>query len=379
MKKLVLGIIVLLLIGAGAFVYTSSGQPAAPAPTMIPAAAPAKTSGRIVAEGKVVPVQNAALSFQTGGLVDKVMVAAGDRVRAGQTLAQLETRQLELQLAEAEANLAAAQAKLNQLKRSPTAEDQAAAQQNLTSAQAAYDDLLHPSENELIALKADVDKTRAAVDQAQAAYDRVGGDSNPDAGMLPQRLQLQTAWLDYRKAEALYNTRLHASNAKVQQALAEVQTAKSQLAKLQPTADDLAASQANLNAAQAARDQSAEQLARAKLVAPFAGTVTSIDLRAGEYVTPGVALLRLGDLSQWQVETTDLTELNLVNVHEGTPVTLTFDAISGLEIPGTVSRMELYGENKQGDIVYTLIVRPDQHDERLQWNMTSQVNIEPAK
>jgi HlyD family secretion protein len=294
------------------------------------------------------------------------MVALGDRVEAGKVLAQLDTKQLELQLAQADANVVAAQAKVNQLKRGPSAEAVAAAQQNLTSAQSAYDGLMHPSTNELAALKSDV-------------YNAVGGDSNPNAGMLPQRAALQAAWLDYQKAQAAYNSKLTPTNAQVQQALAAVQSAKDLLAKLQPTADDLAIAQANVSVAQAARDLAAQQIKNANLVAPFAGTVTTLDIDPGEYAAPGVAVLRLADTTKWQVETTDLTELSIVQVSEGTPVTMTFDGVPGLELPGKVSKIRSYGDTKQGDIVYTVIVTPDQQDARLRWNMTSKVRIDAGK
>ena len=86
--------------------------------------------------------------------------------------------------------------------------------------------------------------------------------------------------------------------------------------------------------------------------------------------------MRLADTATWQIETTDLTELNIVNVSEGTPVTMTFDAIPGLELPGKVSKIRSFGESKQGDIVYTVIVTPTQPDPRLRWNMTAKVTME---
>ncbi|MBA3533913.1 MAG: efflux RND transporter periplasmic adaptor subunit, partial [Ardenticatenales bacterium] len=45
--------------------------------------------------------------------------------------------------------------------------------------------------------------------------------------------------------------------------------------------------------------------------------------------------------------------------------------------PGTVTRIRTIGENKQGDITYTVIVTPDKQDERLRWNMTAIVDIAP--
>lgn len=375
MRKLtlffILGLLsVLLLAACGA-----QPTPVKPTPTAAPSGRGVTAAERIVAEGKVTPVKNATLAFQASGIVKAVNVAAGDRVEAGKVLATLDTKQLELQLAEADANVATAQAKLNQVKRGPTPEDLAAAQQNLKSAQAGYESLVKPSENDLAVLKADMDKTKAVVDQATAAYNAVGGDNNPQAGMLPQRAQLQSAWIDYQRATSLYNARLTPTNSQVQKALADVENAKMQLAKLQPTAEDIAAAQANVTASQAARDLAAQQITNASLVAPFAGTVITLDIDPGEFAAAGVEVIRLADTANWQVETTDLTELNIVNVSEGTPVTLTFDAISGLELPGKVSKVRSYGENRQGDIVYTVYVKPDQQDPRLRWNMTAKVVI----
>jgi len=42
-----------------------------------------------------------------------------------------------------------------------------------------------------------------------------------------------------------------------------------------------------------------------------------------------------------------------------------------------VVRIKAIGENKMGDITYTVVIQPDQHDERLRWNMTASVVIEP--
>ena len=140
------------------------------------------------------------------------------------------------------------------------------------------------------------------------------------------------------------------------------------------SANALAQSQAD--AAQAALDTTKAQAVNYAIVAPFAGTVMTLDIDPGEYAAPGIEVLRLADTSTWQVQTTDLTELNIASVQVGSRVTMTFDAIPGLELPGKVSNIRAYGDTKQGDIVYTVIVTPDQQDARLRWNMTAKVNIE---
>ena len=367
MKKMIALVILSFVVACGA------------GPTPTPQAAPTliavKASSRVVAEGKVVPIKGAALSFQVAGTVTQVLVNVGDKVETGAVLAQLDTQPLEIQLAQANANLAAAQAKLDQLQVGPRVEDLSAAQQAIKSAQAAYDNLLGPTDNEMIALKAEMEKTKAQVDRAQAAYDRIGGDSNPFAKMTAERAALQVAWLAYQKALSLHNTKINPPDAQIQQALSALQTPKNNLAKLTPTKEDLAATDANVKAAKAGRDLAADTLSRAKLTAPFAGTVLAIDAKIGETIAVGAPVARVADTSAWQVETTDLTEINIVNVKEGDAVTVTLDAIPGLELTGKVASIKGFGENKQGDIVYTLVVKLDKQDERLRWNMTAKVSI----
>ncbi len=373
MKRILIAMAVFVLLGAGVIAITSN-QPAPAKSAAMPE--PITTKGVVIAEGKVVPVQRAALSFKMGGVVSRTAVAVGDRVETGQLLARLETHELELQLAQTEANLGATQAKLAQLRRGAVAAERAAAQQNLDYAQAAYDDLLLPNDQELVALKSDYDKAQAQVEQAQAAYDRIGGDAHPYAAMTTERAQLQAAWIDQQRAHAVYKLKLEPTSAQIQQALAAIQNAKSQLAKLDATEEELAVVAANVRAAQAARDLAAEQLKNAQILAPMAGVVTANDLRIGEYVQPGTPVLRVADVSAWEIETTDLAESGVAQIALGSPAKVTFDAIPGLELAGRVTRIKLFGENRQGDIVYTVTVTPDQGSERLRWNMTTTVKID---
>jgi HlyD family secretion protein len=133
-------------------------------------------------------------------------------------------------------------------------------------------------------------------------------------------------------------------------------------------------------AAEVQRAQAAVQLAQValdetELRAPFSGVIAALDMQTGEYVAPGAPTIHLADLSTWQIETTDLTELDVGRVRLRSPVTMTFDAIPGLELSGTVSRIRPLGENKQGDITYAVTITPDRQDARLRWNMTASASI----
>ena len=118
------------------------------------------------------------------------------------------------------------------------------------------------------------------------------------------------------------------------------------------------------------------QAAQEEVRAPFGGTVAALDARVGEQALPGVALVQLADMSVWEIETEDLTELAIADVAVGAPVTVTFDALPDLTLTGKVARIRSYGERRQGDIVYTVGIALDKQDPRLRWNMTAAVAIQ---
>ena len=88
----------------------------------------------VSATGAISPRRQAEMAFTASGPVTLLNVAQGDTVKSGQMLAQLDTRALEFQVAQADANLAAAQAKLDQLNH-PSAADVTSAQSAVASAQ----------------------------------------------------------------------------------------------------------------------------------------------------------------------------------------------------------------------------------------------------
>ena len=61
------------------------------------------TGGLVTASGVVVPAQQAKLAFTVAELVTTVNVAAGDSVKAGQALAQLDNAALQSQIKQAQA------------------------------------------------------------------------------------------------------------------------------------------------------------------------------------------------------------------------------------------------------------------------------------
>ena len=70
-----------------------------------------------------------------------------------------------------------------------------------------------------------------------------------------------------------------------------------------------------------------------------------------------------------------MSELDVVRVQPGQEVQLTFDAIPGLQLSGAVERVQPKGEKKLGDMTYMAVVRVQEPDERLLWDMTAVVKL----
>ena len=71
----------------------------------------------IVATGTVAPADEIALGFKTGGVIERIAVDAGDPVRAGQTLASLDLREIDASLAKARSGAAKAERDLDRARR----------------------------------------------------------------------------------------------------------------------------------------------------------------------------------------------------------------------------------------------------------------------
>ena len=108
-----------------------------------------------------------------------------------------------------------------------------------------------------------------------------------------------------------------------------VRKRKLDLVKAGARADDVAAAQAGVDAAQASLEQAQSTLTDTELRAPFAGVVAFLDASVGEPAVLGNVVARVGGQGEWEIETTDLTELNVVNVHEGTGATVTLERAAG--------------------------------------------------
>lgn len=375
---LIAGVALLVLVALVAFLVSRGVQNSSASNLEIATVRRGTLMATVSATGSISPLRQAEMAFSATGPITKLNVQQGDSVKAGQVLAQLDTRQLDLQLVQAEANLTAAQAKLSQVK-SPSASDIAAAQASLASADAALAQLKTPSQNDLIMAKSDVDKAKAAVDRAQADYDRIGGASNPMIGALPQSVSLQQASLDYQKALAAYNSKVSPTDSQVKQATASVEQARSQLAKLtNPSPNDVQASQSNVDQARAARDLAKAQVDNAIIRSPFDGIVTHVDFDLGSFAAAGRVVLGVADISELRIKL-NIDETDIARVSPGQAVAITLDAYPDLNINAQVADVASTATIVQGVVNYVVTVALKPGEVPLKIGMTADANIVVAQ
>ncbi|MEP7158233.1 MAG: HlyD family efflux transporter periplasmic adaptor subunit [Chloroflexota bacterium] len=184
-----------------------------------------------------------------------------------------------------------------------------------------------------------------------------------------------------------YLAEIASANDVLRRSEAAVGRAQNQVDQLPPDATpgqiesalaDLALAEAERDVARSALSEAQVVLRQAELRAPFAGTIAALNVELGEQARAGETLATIGDLSGWLIETTDLTELEVVRIDAGDAATITFEAIPDLVLNGHVDRVGVVGRGDTGNVVFAVAIRPDVHDLRLRWNMSATVRITPS-
>lgn len=141
---------------------------------------------------------------------------------------------------------------------------------------------------------------------------------------------------------------------------------------------ELRLAQANLEVAHSQLSSAQAALRQTELRAPLAGTVTSVKVTQGEPVTAGEQIVTIGDMSTWLVETTDLSEIDVVRVAVGDRATITFTALPGVVVGGVVDNIQVRGTTDGGAVNFAVTIRPDTYLPQLRWNMSANVSIAPS-
>jgi HlyD family secretion protein len=373
------GVIISLMLLTLLLAACGSGQPAA-TPDAAATLPPVKDTAAVSSEGKLEPLQFANLGFAAGGEVAEVLVKEGDPVKTGDVIARLRTDAQQNAIAQAEAGVAVAKAnEAKYVEQLPQQIDAAEAEVQSAQAQVASASAKYNNQAEVAAAKAALAQAKVDQKAAEDAYQRVIDKQLFGPTEEQSRLALETAKrgteaaqlrLDQLTGDRANAAGLTAASARLKAAEANLEQLKAE-ANGQPNptyAAAIAQAEAALKSAQA-------RLIDAELKAPFDGTIAQVNVKVGEMAAPGTPVVVLADLSGWQIETDDLTEIKVPTVGVGQAVTVKADALPDVELKGEVATIGALFQEKSGDVVYPVKVKLLDNDPRLRWGMTVNVTF----
>lgn len=314
---------IVLLIAGGVIAATRGGTKIDP--TKLQKVDRSDLAKSVVATGKVEPITKVEVKSKASGIVKKLLVDYGDRVKKGQVLAQLDKVEIEAQVEQSRAALQAAQA-------------------SMSSAQADYE-------------RSKVDAEGPDVPLLKRAYDR-------SIGMAKEGVVSTSALED---AQRNYEMSLNKQNV----AKAQVTVLKAKIAQAQA---QVAEDQANLK-------QLDEQLSYTDIVSPIDGVVLSRNVEMGDAVSSILVLgssatlvMTLGDTSQVYVKG-KVDESDIGKVYLEQPARIKVESFKDKTFNGVVTKISPMGVEKDNVTTFEVRVSINNATGELKAEMTANAEV----
>lgn len=144
---------------------------------------------------------------------------------------------------------------------------------------------------------------------------------------------------------------------------------------ISPPAEKILEADSRVEQSRSALQAAKASLAQGTLLAPFDGTVIGVNMSAGEYVQASQPVIIIADLENLEIETTDLSELNVAAIKIGQPALVFVEALNE-EFPGVVTVISPISDTIGGDVVFKVTIQLDEQPERLLWGMSADVEID---
>ncbi|MFY9912439.1 MAG: efflux RND transporter periplasmic adaptor subunit [Candidatus Sulfotelmatobacter sp.] len=315
--------IIVLLIAVGVFAATRGGTKIDP--SKLSKVERGDLAKSVVATGKVTPIIKVEVKSKASGIVKKLLVDYGDKVKKGQLLAQLDKIEIEAQVEQSRAALEAAEA-------------------NLKGTQADYD-------------RAKVDAEGPDVPLLKRAYDRA-------LGMAKDGVVSESSLDD---ADKNYQMALNKQNV----AKAQVTVLKAKIAQAQAQVSE---DEANLK-------QLEEQLSYTDIVSPIDGIVLSRDVEMGDAVSSILVLgssatlvMTLGDTSEVYVKG-KVDESDIGKVYLGQPARIKVESFKDKTFTGKVTKISPMGVEKDNVTTFEVRVSIQNPGGELKAEMTANAEI----
>jgi RND family efflux transporter MFP subunit len=187
-------------------------------------------------------------------------------------------------------------------------------------------------------------------------------------------MRLDTAEQQFAVSAAEFDLRAAEIDAALQRVRRKYVNRNGKTVYLSGPREKLAVVDAKVDQKQAELDAAKASLTQGTLATPFDGTVVEVDVSPGEYVQPAQAVIVIADLRNLQIETTDLSELNVAAVKIGQPAAVFVEALNQ-NFPGKVTVISPISNKIGGDMVFKVTIKLDEQPQDLLWGMSADVDI----
>jgi HlyD family secretion protein len=324
-------VVVVVLVVAAVLLFTGINRRRAGTPVRAEKVVRQEIASVISTNGKIEPINSFEAHAPAPATVNKVLVAEGDHVKAGQLLVKLDDAEARSQAARALAQLRSAEAALSGIKAGGTQE-------------------------ELLTSRADLTKAQAERDEAQRNLQAI------------QKLR-QNGAASPAEVEAAQNRQKKAD--------ADVQLLQAKLSG-RFSSPEVAKVEASAAEARAAYTAAQELLHHSNVTAPFGGTVYQLPVKPGSYVNGGDLLVQVANLEKVRVRAF-VDEPEIGRLAKGQRVEIKWDATPGRTWDGTLTRVPtsvtMVGTRTVGEITSEI----DNSDRKLLPNVNVNVSIISAR
>jgi HlyD family secretion protein len=336
-KLLLLAIAVLLVLAVmGYFYFFSSPKSISVAEVKVESGGGSQGNTVLSVSGYVVAHHKIAVGAKVMGRVAWIGVEKGDKVQQGQVLVRLEDNDFRAQSNQARANLAAAQARLDQLRAGSRPQEKM--------------------------------KDRAGVLQAQATLTNAESEYERTAKLYSAGVSSKA---DLERATA------QRDNAR---ALVEAARQSSAMTDIGPRAEEIRAGEAQVRQMKAALDYANTQLADTEIKAPVSGTVLQRIVERGEMVSPSAfgesgartSVVALADLNDLQIEL-DISQADFARLKMDQRAEIIPEAFPKLKYSGFIA--EIAPEANRAKATVQIKVKVENPDEQLRPEMNARVNF----
>jgi HlyD family secretion protein len=324
------------LLGLGYVFLFTGAKPISVGSVRVETGSASQGASVLSATGYVVAHHKIAVGAKVMGRVAWIGVEKGDTVREGQVLVRLEDTEFRAQVNQANANLASAQARLDQMKSGSRPQEKL--------------------------------RDRASVLQAEANFKK--------------------AEADYQRSEKLFRAGV-SSQAELDNALSQRDTAaavleaarqSSNMTDTGPRAEEIRAAAAQVQQMKAALDYAQTQLAATEIKAPVSGTVLQRIVERGEMVTPSAfggsgartSVVDLADLTDLQIEL-DISQTDFARLKMDQRAEIIPEAYPNLRYEGYIA--EIAPEANRAKSTVQIKVKVENPDQQLRPEMNARVNF----